>query len=289
MAVRVAMWIRIAFFVKCNLLARYSKGGVVPWAVVTGSSDGIGRSLALQIAKRGLNVVLVSRTKSKLDDIAKEIETKYHVETRVVPFDFAAATKADYDTLIKKDIGSLDVALLVNNVGVATDMPTCFDENPNEENARLVKVNIEASNVLTSALLPQLKKRGSGGIINLSSLTGYTPTPLLCVYAATKAYNRIFSLSLQGEVAEFGIDVLAVTPGVVTTNMSKIRRTSFSDVAPDPMASQVLNKLSYTVETHGHWHHDVVGYMGSFMPTSQILKIMKGVRVKALAKAKKGQ
>jgi 17beta-estradiol 17-dehydrogenase / very-long-chain 3-oxoacyl-CoA reductase len=249
------------------------KGDTVPWAIVTGAGDGLGRSLAIQIARRGLNVVLIGRTHSKLGDVASEIASKYRVDTHVVTFDFAKATRADYDFLIKKEIGSLDVALLINNVGMSYDAPTPLAESTVDLNTNIIRVNVDSPTLMTEALLPQLLKRGCGGIINMSSLSGIVPFPMFSVYNGTKAYNRLFSLALGAELAgskDALIDVLTVTPGVVLTHMSKGRKKSFFNVPADSTASQILDKVSFTCETCGNWHHDIAKIFYKYLYTDKL-------------------
>ena len=98
------------------------------WAVVTGATDGIGKAYCEALAKRGLNVVLISRTLSKLQDCAKEIEEKYKVSTKIVAADFSKASNAGFTDPIAAAIKDLTIGVLVNNVGLSYDMPAYFVE-----------------------------------------------------------------------------------------------------------------------------------------------------------------
>eukprot|EP00759_Apiculatamorpha_spiralis_P030509 PhF_6_TR32169/c0_g1_i3/m.47733/K10251/HSD17B12, KAR, IFA38; 17beta-estradiol 17-dehydrogenase / very-long-chain 3-oxoacyl-CoA reductase len=276
--VKVALWVRVAFFVKADLRAKYGRGGKAPWAVVTGASDGIGKGFAIQLAKRGVNVCLVSRTKSKLDDVAAEIaKLNRSVETKTIAFDFSTATKGQYDALLK-DLAGLDIGILVNNVGINYEYPEFFVNSTSEQNDSLVRVNIDAANTMTLGLLGRLNERKGGAIINLSSVSGYVPFSLLSVYAGTKAYNREFSLSLAGELTKNKIDVLTVTPNGVATNMHIVKKGPQVNVSPGPMASQCLNKVGFTNETNGHWIHDVSNFFLQFVPTRMQLFFLLKMR-----------
>ena len=89
------------------------------WVVVTGATDGIGKQYARQLAKQGFKVVLISRTKEKLEAVAKEIEDDFNVEVRIICFDFTKTTGCNE---IEKVIDYLDVGILINNVGMVKDV-----------------------------------------------------------------------------------------------------------------------------------------------------------------------
>ncbi|KAK5069244.1 hypothetical protein LTR16_009524, partial [Cryomyces antarcticus] len=102
-------------------LSKFGRKGT--WAVVTGASDGIGKEYATQLADKGFNIVLVSRTQSKLDTLARELESKYaSVQTKTVAMDFAQNRDSDYD-MLKRHIADLDISILINNVGLSHDIP----------------------------------------------------------------------------------------------------------------------------------------------------------------------
>ena len=95
--------------------ARYGENS---WAIVTGCTDGIGKGLSLELARRGFNIVLVARNSEKLAEVAKEIQNKHKRQTRVIIFDFSKeCTLAAYESIAKR-VGELDVSILVNNVGI---------------------------------------------------------------------------------------------------------------------------------------------------------------------------
>jgi len=200
-------------------IARY-KG---QWAVVTGASYGIGAQYAKQLASKGLNVVLVARTESKLREVEAEIREKYQgVKTQVYPFDFDLASDADWARLTKTLV-DLKPAVLVNNVGVATDMPEPVADTDPKRIDSMIRVNCLTTARMTHRLLPGMLERRAGAIIFLSSGSGLFPTPLLSVYGATKAFDNHFALSLRGELAGSGVEVQSVTPFFVVSEMSKVR------------------------------------------------------------------
>lgn len=162
------------------------------WAVVTGASDGIGKEIAKQLAKRGLNIVLISRTLSKLKQVANEIEKNYKVKTLVVDVDFKQGLPA-YDR-IKPYLEDLDIGVLVNNVGMSA---------PNFERYHEAAVldsflwNILACNVLSVTFMTKLVIQGmvdrkKGLVLNVSSVAG-SMRIATNIYDATKV-STVYSI-----------------------------------------------------------------------------------------------
>ena len=163
------------------------------WAVVTGCTDGIGKAYAEQLAKRGLNIVLISRTLEKLQEQAKFITDKYKVETKVIAVDFTEQNSIY--TTIRNELGDLDIGVLVNNVGMSYKYPEFFDiyGESDKDLSNLINCNITSLTKVTAIVLPNMVKKRKGIIINNASGSGRIPTPLLTVYSATKAYVDFFS------------------------------------------------------------------------------------------------
>ena len=160
----------VRFMIRCYVLPTF---GVVEnlrkfgsWAVITGSTDGIGKAYAEGLAKRGFNIVLVSRTKEKLDKVSVEIKERYGVETKVIQFDFA--TPDGYD-LIKDEISDLDVGILVNNVGIAGEVSKFYDCQDMKIIINVAFVNMFGELNLTHMLMQGMVKRKRGVVVHVSS------------------------------------------------------------------------------------------------------------------------
>ena len=181
-----------------DLVKRY--GG--QWAVVTGASDGIGEQYCYELAKSGFNIILVSRTMDKLERVALILREQYKVQTRIVQFDFATLNSAERvaDLYSLLDAHSdLDVAVLANNAGKAhmnfihdhaIDM--CFN---------MVNLNINAVLFVARYYLARFQKRFQekgkrSAVINVSSISGISPSAKTTIYGATKGFDRIFSLGM---------------------------------------------------------------------------------------------
>jgi 17beta-estradiol 17-dehydrogenase / very-long-chain 3-oxoacyl-CoA reductase len=165
------------------------------WAVITGASDGIGREFALQAAAKKYNVVLLARTKSKLDEVAQLCEQN-GVKAIVYPFDFSSRDPAKYAEL-KKMLDKLNVEILVNNVGVSHEMPISFlDETP-EMVDMIMNVNVFSVMDITRVVLPGMVQRKKGLVLNMGSMSGKIGSPLLAVYGASKTYLKSWSRGTQ--------------------------------------------------------------------------------------------
>ncbi|XP_014096419.3 very-long-chain 3-oxoacyl-CoA reductase [Bactrocera oleae] len=239
-----------------------SMGG---WAVVTGSTDGIGRAYAKALAKRGFSLVLISRSLSKLEDVAKEIENECKVEIKIIDVDFQNSDEI-YDK-IKAGIEGLDIGVLVNNVGVGYPYPEYF-HNYYQQNPKIlldmISVNIHSVTHMCALVLPVMLSRKKGLIINVSSTTSSIPASLLTIYSGTKAFVDKFSEDLQTEYRASGIRVQCIKPGYVSTKMSKLR-PSLSSPTPDTYVASALSMLGYATTTTGYLPHEFVHITYNFM------------------------
>jgi hypothetical protein len=191
-------------------------------ALVTGASAGIGREFARLLAPRVKTFVIVARRQERLEELAGElnrINPNLAVYPRSLDLNSSAEVSALPPWLREKNI-SVDV--LINNAGLG-DMGAFATSDP-ERILRMLNVNISALTQLTRALLPDMKARKSGGILNVSSSAGFLPIPGFAVYAATKAYVNSFSEALRGELARSGISVCALCPGPVHTEFTEVAR-----------------------------------------------------------------
>ncbi|CUF35323.1 short chain dehydrogenase, putative [Bodo saltans] len=253
-----------------HLKAKYAKAG--SWAVVTGASDGIGRALALELAAIGFNVCVIARTQSKLDEVVGEITTKNPtVQAKALSFDFGTTSNEAYADLFAQ-LDALEIAVLVNNVGISHTNAELFEDPSVADDLKLLTVNCEPMIRLCKYIVPKLKAKRSGAIVNLSSLSAVvTAVPYLATYAGTKAFNQTFSTSLAYELQPFGVDVLTVTPGMVSTGMTqgsaaRRPRVNFGMVDSAVMARDTLAQLGRVISTAGHHNHDLQTSIVSSLP-----------------------
>ena len=183
-------------------------------ALITGASSGIGAVYAERLARRGYDLIIVARSRGKLDKLAARLtnETKRSVE--VLPADLNdKGDLARVEETLKNDAS---ITLLVNNAGIGTFAPLLnSDVNKMDE---MISLNVSALTRLTYAVVPGFVARGAGTIVNISSIVAISPETLNGVYGGSKAYVLAFSHSLQHELASKGIRVQAVLPGATATD-----------------------------------------------------------------------
>jgi uncharacterized protein len=190
-----------------------------PLAIVTGASEGLGRALAALYAADGFDVVLVARRETLLAALAAELATRFGVEARPVPCDLASREAcARLVQALEPERGR--VAALVNNAGLGS--LGRFVETPLDRELQQVDVNVTALTALTRGILPWLVANGRGHVMNIASVAGFQPGPLMAVYYATKAYVLSLSEALSVEVAGTGVTVTAVCPGPVPTGFQRV-------------------------------------------------------------------
>uniref|UniRef100_A0A3Q4HD96 3-ketoacyl-CoA reductase n=1 Tax=Neolamprologus brichardi TaxID=32507 RepID=A0A3Q4HD96_NEOBR len=217
------------------------------WAVVTGATDGIGKSYAEELARRGFAMMLISRSQEKLDDVARSIEEQFKVETRTIAVDFG---KTDIYPKIEEGLAGLEIGVLVNNVGVSYPYPEYYLHIPDLENVNILSIFQH----LPSCVFP----RSKGVILNISSASGMYPLPLLTIYSATKAFVDFFSRGLQEEYRRQGIIIQSVLPFFVVTKMTRIRKPTLDKPTPERYVAAELATVGLQSQTNGYFPHAVM-------------------------------
>jgi len=272
-------------------LSKYCRSPIMPqtlgsWAVVTGATDGIGKGFCEELARQGMNIILVSRNMEKLMLVANEIEKNHDVKTKVVDIDFTK--DKDAQSRLEAETGQLDIGILVNNVGVSYQHPEYFlnIEDGASQCRAIVDCNIISMMDVTRAVLPGMVARNKGAVINMSSFLAHSG-PLLSVYAASKAFVMQFSKDIQLEYKDQGITVMCAAPYYVASNMSKIKKTSWTTPSPTTYSRSVLGQLGLVGVTAGFWSHDIIttaiSLLGPLGP-EKMLEMLRDVRSRAIRK-----
>ncbi|KAJ2856550.1 hypothetical protein J3B02_001538 [Coemansia erecta] len=263
------------------------------WAVVTGCTDGLGREAALELARKGFNVLLISRSADKLASVAAEIQA-IGVETKEIAVDFSSVSDAQW-TEIKEAMDSVRVGVLMNNVGISYDYPMYVEEVSEETINGLVEINMRAMVKMTRLVLPQMKERKSGLIINSGSFAALLPSPFLAVYSGTKGFVKYFSQSLASEVKQQGIVVEHLQTYFVCSKMSKAKKPSFMIPLAKPYIKTVLAKIgvqggsSEPFTSIPFFSHGLLAFVGERLVPKQTaldynFKLLSGLRKRALKK-----
>jgi len=274
-------WFVFVFFIRAPASFKKYEG---EWAVITGASWGIGYGFAVELAKRGVNTVLISRTQARLEEVAKELETNYKIKTKIIVRELGT-NHQDYKDVFEqcKDI---PVSILINNVGVSTKVLTPFVDMTSEDMDNQAVINIESQNHMTKLFLPLFLQKKKGLIISLSSVSSYSHSPYLSVYASTKSYNRKLSEELWLENYGTGVEFLAVCPGFVTSKMTGIRKSSMFIPSELRCASDTLDKVGFYYKAiNPYWPHYLQQKIGEYIPYIEwpALKMSKQVREQQLA------
>lgn len=192
-----------------------------PFTIVTGGSEGIGHAIARRFAAQRHSLLLIARNEGNLAKAAAALRKDLGAEVHILPLDITSpGAPAEIDAALVRAGGYAHV--LVNNAGIG--LSGAFAEHTREEVERLLDLNIKALTVLTHHVLPGMRQRHAGGIINLASLGGYAPGPWQAIYYASKAYVLSFSEAVAEEVAIDGVRVCAVAPGPVDTRFHERMR-----------------------------------------------------------------
>ena len=210
------------------------------YALVAGGSNGLGSAFAEEIARRGLNLVLIARQKDRLKAVAARLKEIYKIDVIYI-----AADLADYEN-VKRLISNLKVSigLLVYNAAFA---PIGLFENTSEDHLALsAAVNVKAPLLLTKLLSASMIQKKRGGIVLMSSIAGAQGSPNLAAYSATKSFNTILAEGLWKELKPRGIDVLACCAGaILTPGYQQAEKTKLAPgtLEASEVAEQTLDSL----------------------------------------------
>ena len=184
-----------------------------PWALVVGASDGVGLAMAEELARRGLNVVLLSRRQAVLSEVAADISTRTGVQTRTLAIDLAAPGAAG--TVIEAT-ADLDVGFLVYCAGADPGFAP-FLSSPLSDAESLVQRNCMVPMQLCHHYARPMVERGRGGIVIFGSGAGFAGGPNMVAYGASKAFDMVFAEALWTELHDRGVDVLGLILGKTDT------------------------------------------------------------------------
>lgn len=205
-------------------------------ALITGASSGIGRDIARQLNKKGYELVLVARDENKLNDLKNELGGK----PQVISMDLSIDENC-------KELYKIvpDIDLLVNNAGFGT----CgdFTKTDLEKEIKMINTNITAYHILTKLYLQDMVNKNKGQILNVASIAGFMPGPLMATYYATKAYVLRLSEAIREELKKqkSNVKISVLCPGPVDTNFNKVADVEFSakGLTSEYVAKYTVKKL----------------------------------------------
>ncbi|CAD7691756.1 unnamed protein product [Nyctereutes procyonoides] len=234
------------------------------WAVITGAGDGIGKAYSFELARQGLNVVLISRTLKKLQATAAEIECATGSSVKIIQADF---TKDNIYEYIGEKLKGLEIGILINNVGMLPNLlPSHFLDTADDIQS-VIHCNITSVVKMTQLILKHMESRQKGLILNISSGVALFPWPLYSMYSASKAFVCTFSKALQAEYKRKGIIIQVLTPYAISTPMTKYLNTNMITKTADEFVKESLNYVTIGDETCGCFAHEILRIFLSLIPS----------------------
>ena len=210
-------------------------------ALITGASSGIGRDMARVLSNKGYDLVLVARDEENLNQVKQELE-KNNVKVEIIVADLTSEEKCQE---IHKQVKDVDI--LINNAGFGD----CgnFTKTSLDKEIKMIETNIIAYHILTKLYLVDMKARGSGKILNVASIAGFMPGPLMATYYATKAYVVRLSEAIREELKKekSNVQISILCPGPVNTNFNKVANVTFHmrEANSQKVADYAIKKLEH--------------------------------------------
>mmetsp|Transcript_38103 Transcript_38103/g.75955 ORF Transcript_38103/g.75955 Transcript_38103/m.75955 type:complete len:324 (+) Transcript_38103:82-1053(+) len=245
------------------------------WAVVTGSTSGIGKEYADYLAKRGMSILAISRSKDKLIEQCNELKA-HNVQTSYLAYDFTdtGPAREQFYAALDKELQKLDkdggVGLLINNVGTTNQYPQTLMELTDKEVNDMINCNMHSTVFMTRAVLKYMSAKDKGAVVNVSSGSGLICAPYIAVYSATKAFITQFSRSMHVENLKNGVDFLVVMPLYVVSNLFRKDKGDLFWPMPIKLVegtfAQLGKKMVY--QGHGYWMHGVLSLAAQYSPLS---------------------
>ena len=207
-------------------------------ALVTGGASGLGYELALLLAKDNYNLILIDIDANKLEKAKNEIQEKFNSEVTVLVKDLSIVNIAEE---IFNEIKHTPIDVLINNAGFG--LYGFFAETNWKREAAMLNLHIMTTTHLTKLLLKGMVERGSGKILNMSSLAAFQPGPLMSIYYASKSYILSFSEAIANELKGTGVTVTVLCPGQTKTSFQEVvsegtseNKIGFNIASPDEVA-----------------------------------------------------
>uniref|UniRef100_A0A0K0FTM4 Estradiol 17-beta-dehydrogenase 12 (inferred by orthology to a human protein) n=1 Tax=Strongyloides venezuelensis TaxID=75913 RepID=A0A0K0FTM4_STRVS len=240
------------------------------WVAVTGSTDGVGKEYAIQLAKKGFNILLISRNPTKLEYVKNEIQkTAENVMVDTIAYDFTNGSYDDYEKVLLNELKKYEIGIFINNVGVAFEYPEIFHKTEGglQRISDILLVNTLPVTVLTGQVIPQMLVRNKGIIVNVASFAGCHQIPELNVYSASKKYMIHLTGILQKEYADTGLIIQCLCPLLIVTKMSKAETTSIFSPYPNEYVKSAIKTIGNANETTGYLPHQLQAESSNLIPS----------------------
>ncbi len=255
------------------------------YILITGASSGIGYHMAIQLAEKGENLILVARNESNLKKLQRELIRDYEVSVLYIVKDLSIVNNAIslYNEVKERD---LLVSGLVNNAGVGTYGE--FTKTSLTEELKMIDLNVSSLVVLNKLFVKDMVARKSGRIMNISSLMAFLPFPYYSVYSATKTFVLAFTETLASELEGTGVVVTALCPGPIDTGFYNEEMLKANMMKSNkPVHPEVVAEAGVKLLLNGNGKK-IVGFMNWFLsnlpritPDFLMMKIKKNLAKQA--------
>jgi short-subunit dehydrogenase len=252
---------------------------VASWALVTGATVGIGESFTRLLAEKNYNLVLVARDMSRLQERASQLQSQFNVQTHILQADLSTDAGC---TAVEQYIANNQIDVLINNAGFGINKAFTMSELKAEQ--EMFDVLVRTPMRLMHGVLPGMKQRNKGVVINVSSVAGYIAGGS---YSAAKSYLTVISESLHTELADTNIKVSALCPGFTRTEFHQRGRMSMkglpnfmwldSDTLVAKAWSDALKGKAVSIPG---WQYQILVFVIQSLPRSIIRKVGMNLRAK---------
>lgn len=257
------------------------------YALITGASQGLGAAIALELARHGFGVLLVARSEEALHEVAMEAAALNGGRARTFKADLFATGAAGriVDWVQQQNVA---LSCIVNNAGQG--LWGLFEALPVEEQLHMMRLNMDVPVELTHRLLPALHRAERAYILNISSMTAYTPMATFAVYAGSKSFVRLWSRSLRIELEKGPVSVTVICPGSIITGFTRrAGMMAMDDLArkfgtgPEPVAKAAVKAmLKGKAEVVPGLLNRITATVQGWLPTGVNERLASGIYLKRL-------
>ena len=255
-----------------------------PWALVTGASVGIGQEFARQLGAEGLNLVLASRSRDRLERLGEDLVAAHGISVRTIPVDLG---KIGSTETLEEATADLEIGLLINNAGVETH--GAFLKSNLDDEIALLQLNVIRPMELAHLFGRKMARRAKGGILFVSSTLGYQSVPFFANYASSKAYILSLGEALHFELKKKGVDVTVLSPGLTNTAMARdmdgvdFSKTPIPLMDVEPVVRTALRGLGRRPSVIPGAINNIMGFITKrILSRSAISRVFSGIASKAM-------
>ncbi|MFS0722451.1 SDR family NAD(P)-dependent oxidoreductase [Paenibacillus sp. 1P07SE] len=247
-------------------------------AMITGASSGIGKAFAQELARRGCHVILVARSRDRLEQLAQGLESAYGIRALALPADLTDPASVD-DLMTELTVRQLGVDILVNNAGFGT--MGAFHQLSLERLMQEIQLNVAALTGLTYRCIGHMLQAKNGVVINVASMTAFQPTPYMSVYGATKAYVLSFTEALWAEYRDHGVRIVALCPGETRSSFHEVSGTDdlkSKRMEPEEVVQAAMKAVDQdrSSKIAGRQNY-LMAQLPRFLPRRLVLNVVRGM------------